>query len=148
MQHQVALEAQEQVLAVGVDGLDRAARPRRSGQRSAPKRGCGVAISSGTWPARTGRMRLAAWWIVSPSGMRRRLGAERELARALPEAELDEQRLVRRADHGLAVDALERQLAARGRRGTKAASASSDGAQARVVRRRRAARRPRPPRST
>ena len=36
------------------------ARPASfSGQRSRPKRGCGV-VSSGTWPASTGRMRLAA----------------------------------------------------------------------------------------
>ena len=40
----------------------------RCGQRSAPWRGCGVRVSSGTAPASTARMRLAAWWIVSPSG--------------------------------------------------------------------------------
>ncbi len=33
---------------------------RRSGQRSIRKRGCGVATSSGTWPWRIGRIRLAA----------------------------------------------------------------------------------------
>jgi hypothetical protein len=37
------------------------ARPAsRSGQPARARRGCGVAISSGTWPARTGRIRLAA----------------------------------------------------------------------------------------
>ena len=34
--------------------------PSRSAQRSRPKRGCGVAISSGTRPSSTGRIRLAA----------------------------------------------------------------------------------------
>ena len=39
------------------------------------------------------------------------LCAQRELARAGAEADLDQQRLQRRADDGLAVDALQRQLA-------------------------------------
>ena len=57
---QAALEAQEQVLAVGVDGLAPRGPASRSGQRSRAKRGCGVRISSGTWPSSTGRIRLAA----------------------------------------------------------------------------------------
>ena len=39
---------------------DGAAAPGCSGQRSAPKRGWGVATASGTWPSSTGRIRLAA----------------------------------------------------------------------------------------
>src|SRR4051794_20704632 len=84
---------------------------RRSGQRSRPKRGCTVAISSGTRPASTGRMRLAAWWIVSPSGIEQEplLGAERQLPRPGAEAHLDQERLPRRPDDRLPVDALERE---------------------------------------
>ena len=33
------------------------------------ERACGVRISSGTRPSSTGRIRLAAQWIVSPSGI-------------------------------------------------------------------------------
>ena len=40
--------------------LDRALPPRRCGQRSGPQVLCGVSSSSGTRPARTGRMRFAA----------------------------------------------------------------------------------------
>src|SRR3954469_15876000 len=82
--------------------------PSRSAQPSRPKRGCGVAISSGTRPASTGRMRLAALWIVSPSGIQQ-LRAERQLARPGAEAHLDQERLPSRADDRLAVDALERE---------------------------------------
>ena len=57
---ELALEAQEQVLAVRVDRSSRRGRPGARASRARPKRGCGVAISSGTWPARTGRMRFAA----------------------------------------------------------------------------------------
>ena len=47
------------------------ARPAsRSGQRSRAARGWGVRIASGTCPCSTGRIRCAAWWMVSPSGMR------------------------------------------------------------------------------
>ena len=49
----------------------RTARPAsRSGQRSRAARGCGVRIASGTCPSSSGRIRCAAWWMVSPSGMR------------------------------------------------------------------------------
>ena len=45
------------------------ARPSsRSAQRSSACRGCGVRISSGTRPTSTGRIRFAAYAIVSPSG--------------------------------------------------------------------------------
>ena len=57
---QPALEAQEQVLAVGVDRAHGAARPGAPASGRAPKRGCGVSSASGTWPSSTGRMRFAA----------------------------------------------------------------------------------------
>ena len=64
----LALEAQEQVLAVGVDALDRAA-----GEPLGPAVGrearMGRTSSSGTRPSSTGRIRCAAWWMVSPSGI-------------------------------------------------------------------------------
>ena len=58
--HQVALEVQEQVLAVRADLARPRGPPSRSGQRSSAWRGCGVRISSGTRPSSTGRIRLAA----------------------------------------------------------------------------------------
>ena len=71
--------------------VDRRARPRsaatgacrprrRTGPRArrvapasgrAAKRGCGVVRLSGTRPSRIGRIRFAAWWMVSPSGTSR-----------------------------------------------------------------------------
>src|SRR6185503_6855177 len=76
---------------------------RRSGQRSIAWRGCGVSIATTSLPTRAAPTRRAAAWIVSPSG------TEREFPRALPEAELDEQVVHRRADDRLAVEALERE---------------------------------------
>ena len=71
------------MLAVGVDRVT--ARPcSRSGQRSRPKRGCGVSIASGTWPSSTGRIRFAAWWMVSPSGTDPSMVARRDDARPSP----------------------------------------------------------------
>ena len=65
-----ALEAQEQVLAVGVDRARPPCPASRSGQRSSRWRGCGVRISSRHSPLEhRGRIRSAAWWIVSPSGI-------------------------------------------------------------------------------
>ena len=58
--HEIALEPQEQVLAVGVDRDDRAPVRAATGQRSSAWRGWGVRISSGTWPSSTGRIRFAA----------------------------------------------------------------------------------------
>jgi hypothetical protein len=56
---EIALEAQEQVLAVGIDALDRPpAQPFRPSV--GPEAGCGVSSSSGTRPARIGRIRPAA----------------------------------------------------------------------------------------
>ena len=57
---EAALEAQEQVLAVGVDA--RAPRARQALGPAVARRSAGAACasSSGTWPASTGRMRLAA----------------------------------------------------------------------------------------
>ena len=57
---EAALEAQEQVLAVGVDARAPRGPPAAPASGRAPKRGCGVAIASGTWPSSTGRMRFAA----------------------------------------------------------------------------------------
>src|SRR5215218_695193 len=51
-----------------------------SGQRCSPKRGWGVASSSGTRPSSTGRIRWAAWWMVSPSGIVRPEGTPRASA--------------------------------------------------------------------
>src|ERR1700692_2546038 len=94
--------------------------PRRSGQRSERWRAWGARISSGTRPSSTGRIRLAAWWIVSPSGIaddrrgsvsRAPSGAERQRPARGAEAGLTEQRLARRAEHRLAVDALELEFA-------------------------------------
>src|SRR4051794_14696186 len=81
----------------------------RSGQRSAAWRGCGVSIETISLPTSAARSRLAAWWMVSPSGTRPRLGAESEPARALAEAELDQLLADRRADDRLAVEALDAQ---------------------------------------
>ena len=52
------------------------------GQRSMRWRVCGVTISSGTRPTSSGRIRLAAWWMVSPSGTPPRV----RTARGGPEA--------------------------------------------------------------
>ncbi len=60
---EVAREAQEEVLAVGVDRLDLPAARRRSHARSEPWR----ASSCGTSPTRIGRIRWAAYAMVSPS---------------------------------------------------------------------------------
>ena len=58
---EVALEAQEQVLAVGVDGASPRGPASRSGQRSRPKRGCGVReLVRARGPPSTGRIRFAA----------------------------------------------------------------------------------------
>ena len=54
---EVALEAQEEVLAVGVDGRDRAAGELLGPALAAQARAAACAISSGTRPSRTGRMR-------------------------------------------------------------------------------------------
>ena len=99
-------------------GACRACRPRsprgRRGARASGRsawRGCGVRISSGTRPSSTGRIRLAAYAIVSPSGigLRRRSGGQRQPPRALLEAERDQRGAQRRAHRRLAVDLLERQ---------------------------------------
>src|SRR3954468_20292155 len=85
--------------------------PSRSAQPSRPKRGGGVAISSGTRPASTGRMRLAALWIVSPSGIYALSVSLRGPARnpISIRSGSPRRRLPRRPDARLAVDALERQ---------------------------------------
>ena len=83
----------------------RTGRPsRRSGQRSIACRGCGVSIETISRPTSAAPTLRAAAWIVSPSG------TERELPRPLPEPELDQQLLDRRAHDRLAVEALEREL--------------------------------------
>ena len=105
------------MLAVGVDRVDPAPGEARGPAVLAEARDAAWRSRPGRWPASTGRIRFAAWWIVSPSGMassrRRRAamrsGAQRELARAGAEAHLDEQRLPVGADDRLAVDALERE---------------------------------------
>src|SRR5919206_2345208 len=77
--------------------------------------------------------------MVSPSGMpsgsrvRAGSGAQRQLARAGGEAELDQEVLVRRADHRLAVDALEREPA-RAVAGDELYEGGEGRAQARVAR--------------
>ena len=75
--------------------LPRASTPRPRGRRGAPAsdRGRGAAAAcgsrSGTGPASTGRMRFAAWWIVSPSGIARQALSVSRRGPA-PEAERDE----------------------------------------------------------
>ena len=112
--------------------------PRRSGQRSLPKRGCGVAISSGHAPVedRPDPVRGVVDRVALGHAVAQRTGglrAERQLARARAEAELDEQALPRRADDRLAVDALERQPARAVARSRTSASAVERRAHARVV---------------
>src|SRR5687767_3382651 len=79
---------------------ERTARPAsRSGQRSRPKRGCGVSSASGTCPSSTGRMRFAWKWIVSPSGIHLRVRAGEEPGlrnRALPADQPGMRALLRR----------------------------------------------------
>src|SRR3712207_3738985 len=81
--------------------------PRRSGQRSMACRGWGVSISTIGRPINAAPTRLAAEWIVSPSGTVPRLGAERQASRALAEAQLEQQVAGAGPDDGLAVEALD-----------------------------------------
>ena len=106
---QPALEAQEQVLAVGVDGAHGAARQPLGPAVARRSAGAAWPSSSGTWPSSTGRIRLAR--VVDRVALGHRLRRQRELARAGAEAELDQRLLVGRADDRLAVDALERERA-------------------------------------
>src|SRR6478609_7392465 len=82
-----------------------------SGQWSLPKRGWGVSIDSISWPTSAPPTRFAAVRIVSPSGMARPLRRQRQLARSLPEAKLDQELLRRGPDYGFAVEALDGELA-------------------------------------
>src|SRR3954471_4943579 len=67
----------------------------------------GVASSAATISTTPRRGDIAANSLALGGGAQTRSGAERQSARALPEAELDQQLLERRAEHRLAVDALD-----------------------------------------
>src|SRR5688500_1132415 len=83
----------------------RTERPaRRSGQRSIAWRGWGDSTETISLPRRAAPTVPAAAWMVSPSG------TEGRLPRPLPDAELDEQVVHRRAHDRLAVEALQGEL--------------------------------------
>src|SRR2546430_1601214 len=67
----------------------------------------GVSIETISLPTSADPIRLAALWIVSPSGIR--LRGEGQLARPLPEAHVDQHLLDLGADDRLAVEALDRE---------------------------------------
>ena len=78
---------------------------RRGGHRSrpceprCPRAGAGITISSGTRPSSTGRIRVAAHRIVSPSGKRAPPSSrQRQPARALIEPELQQPGTERRGE--------------------------------------------------